>query len=515
MARITFRQGIVTHPKNTISGEQTFLRKTGDNVDLVIDVNTSSEPISVAFAHEDTDYLYTETLAVDSAWTDIVAGQDYWLYWDINLTTGHLSRGSTTLEPMYQPTQPSAAQRIDGQMWYNTNTNVFSVWQGSVWIEIVRVMAARVSNGTQFQSLSINANANEFSGTQVGIFAGQRFGRNVGSLVFNNAGRAIRSGIRRQFFTTEDKFLTGVPTGASLRIGNTVISGEAQCAIAAYQIVQYDDYNSICLANAFNQGMKLFGVVEFDVEIGETASFVTEGIIFNEAWNWEELGAEVNAPLYIDNQSKEFTLVKGIADIPPVGVVIGNKEVYFAPRLFPQLEVSDGNDAGLTAEQLAQLNSLITKVDNNTATIASQQSVLDQLTDNVEDISELAAELRTDVDDKLPLSGGTLTGPLELLDGIPPQDSHAVSKGYVDSVSGGYQTTFVATDWTDPIGTTNTRQLLIAADEHKLPIGRYYDLIMLNQVNRRILIDYSVNIDDGLITIQTAGNPFAGSLRIV
>ena len=66
MAKISFRQGIVSHPKNT-SGQQTFLVKSGNNVNIVLDASTSAEPITIAFSHGEADNLYTESLSVSSA----------------------------------------------------------------------------------------------------------------------------------------------------------------------------------------------------------------------------------------------------------------------------------------------------------------------------------------------------------------------------------------------------------------------------------------------------------------
>jgi len=138
MAKISFRQGIVSHPDNTVAGTQTFLHKTGNDVDLVLDANSSSIPIIITFAHQTTDYLFTESQSVTSAWSDIPTSQDSWLYWELDLNTGLLERGITTLEPLYQQSQPSASQRIVGQMWFDTSNNLFRVWQGSIWLEVVK-----------------------------------------------------------------------------------------------------------------------------------------------------------------------------------------------------------------------------------------------------------------------------------------------------------------------------------------------------------------------------------------
>lgn len=515
MAKISFRQGIVSHPDNTVAGTQTFLHKTGNDVDLVLDANSSSIPIIITFAHQTTDYLFTESQSVTSAWSDIPTSQDSWLYWELDLNTGLLERGITTLEPLYQQSQPSASQRIVGQMWFDTSNNLFRVWQGSIWLEVVRVMAAKVANGTSFQSLSINADANNFKGTQVGSFSGQRFTRDVGSLVYNSAGKAIKSGVGNQFFTTEDLFLTGVPTGASLKINNQLITGTTVCPVAAYQLVQFNDYNEICLINTFEQGTKVFGIVETDAVTGEVINFVTEGIIFNENWNWESAGVAVNTPLYVDNTTKTLSTTNSISDNPPVGVVLGNKEVYFAPRLFPQVELTVTSGSGLTTAQLQQLNDATTATDTNTASLNQLISTLSALSERVTLNEEELAELETGTGSALPLTGGVLTGPLTLPVTVPTEDQHATTKSYVDDLERGYQGLISAAAWSAPSGPFSERIITIPQTTHLREIGIYYNVIAFETTsNRRISFDYSVDVTTGNITLYTTGLPFTANIRI-
>jgi len=511
MAKISFRQGIVSHPKNT-SGQQTFLDKINNNNSVTLDIgaNTSADPVVVTFAHGDTDYLYTESKSVTMAWTGCSTGQDYWLYWELDLNTGEMVRDKTTREPLTQATQPGPSHRVPGQMWFDTTNMVYKEWQGSVWLEVVRVIAAKLSNGTIFQSFSASADMQDYEGTQIGTQLGQRLRRRAGSLVYNKSGKAIKSGKDRQFFTTEDQFLTGVPTGASLRINNNIITGTAQCPIAAYQIVQYNEYNKICLASVYEQGDKLFGIVESDIETGEIASFVTEGIVFNEEWDWVTAGVPVNTPVYIDTITKKLTTTKNIADKPPVGMIIGKQEIYFAPRLFPTVSVIVSGGGGMTAAQQTALADVIQLADINAAYITSHAIEFDALKDRVAtneaDITALEDLMPTFVEK----AGSEMTGYLTLAESEPNMPYHATPKQYVDKLTTGFQATFDSGHWS---GTT-AKYIVIPASIHGMPLGIIYDVIVFDDMGNRLSSEYTVNDTTGEVILHTNGPAFSGKYRI-
>lgn len=326
MAKLTFRQGVVRH-QGGLGPAQGFLSLVGDDVNLIV----SPDFTVITFVHGTTNYLYTESVSITSAWGPFVPPTDYWLYWDLNLSTGVVTRGSTTLEPIESPSQPGSP--ATGQMWFNTVTNLWFAFTGSSFTEVVRVFACKLTAGTTFTSVS--ASTPDFRGTQVGLTTTQK----VGSLVFGSAGNPLRKGTGNQFFTTEDDFLTGVPTGASLRIESITVTGQATEVIPAYYVVQYDDFDMIGLADPFQQGLKLFGIVEGDVTTGEVTNFVIQGSITNEAWDWEAAGALANAALFV-GPTGELVLLPSIPNQLPVATVIGKQEILFAPALFPQVSLA-------------------------------------------------------------------------------------------------------------------------------------------------------------------------------
>jgi len=510
MARISFRQGIINYPRNEIDGSQTFLEVgDGQDVNLVVNTGTSSDPVLITFVHGKADYLYTELVNINSAWSNFSSAQIQYLYWDMDTITGVVTRGQTDLLPIISSRQPAKNRRVQGQMWFNTRRNIWFEYSGEVWIQVIRVFAAKYNVGNSFESLSVTPNES-FGGTQVDIMLGDRFSKNVGSLVFNSDGLAIKSGKDDQFFTTEDTFLTGAPTGASNKIANRIINGRAVEPIAAFHVVEFKNYNEIVLAKPTTQGERIFGIVDIDLDVGESATLTLEGLIYNEQWDWEAAGATVNNPIYISNTG-EIILTKSASTRAPVGIVIGKKQIYFAPRLFPQLTVeSMVNGNALSAAQLSQITNNSESISTINGNLSIVSSSISTLNNQVDSATQDIIGIQTTLDNKLNISGGTLTGPL-ILDGPPTTNFHAVNREYVTSTFRGIQLNINLNGWT-VFGAEFRYQ--IPAAIHGLPLNTLYDVILFNDSGQRISTSYSVNESSGLITLITSGEPFSGKIRI-
>lgn len=440
MARLTFRQGIVRHQEDT-SGNQEFLDVAGGYVTLVV----SPDPTVIAFVHGTADYLFTESTTVTNAWGPFTPGIDRWLYWDLNLVTGVRTFGSTELEPLEQPNAPTSP--FTGQMWFNTQTNMWFEFNGASWVEVVRVFSCKLDVGLVPRSASISAP--DFKGTQVGLTGLRR----VGSLVFDAAGSPIKTPDHK-FFTTEHVFTSGVPTGASLRINNVLIPGQAQQPIAAYQVVEYSAFNKLVPASPFTQGEKVYGIVEEDAVTNQVINFVTEGLIFNTNWDWVALGAVVNDPVFI-NSTGEIQLNPVIPEQLPVGVVLDRQEILFAPRLFPQVTTTGGGGGATLYTELLDTPNDFTGAASNFVKVNSAGTALEHVVDPgyltgvtwgiITGTLSSQTDLQTALDGKVSITGDTMDpganitfnlGEVLGLPAIPSAPDAAASKAYVDSLGG-------------------------------------------------------------------------------
>lgn len=131
------------------NGEFSFL--TGDNLSVMID--GSQTPVLVSFADGFNDYGavdYIQTITrKQSAWS-LPANSTSYLYVERS-SSGGLTYGSTTLEPLRQPNAPAAAT---DKMYYNTTSEKMNVYTGTYWKNILRVIVAvAVTDATRVKSI--------------------------------------------------------------------------------------------------------------------------------------------------------------------------------------------------------------------------------------------------------------------------------------------------------------------------------------------------------------------------
>ena len=163
--KIDFRQGIVSYAES--SGGQAFLQvPSAGTVNIVGDVR-------VTFAHRDANYLHIEVNTNNSAWSGIPTSGDAWLYWDIDTKTAAVTYGYTDVQPTASQTQPGTLST--NLHWFDTVNNIMKVYDGTRFLERIRVFAARI-NGTSLFPMGSNT-AKPYAGTQIGsnktVYAGQ------------------------------------------------------------------------------------------------------------------------------------------------------------------------------------------------------------------------------------------------------------------------------------------------------------------------------------------------------
>jgi len=314
---VTFSQGIVSHQTDLL-GTQQFLLQTGGNVTLSI----SPDPTILAFAHRDTHYLFTESITVANAWIGpFVSGTDYYLYWDINLSTGIRTFGNTLFEPVTASVAPINPP-IDLH-WYNTTTRIMQYWNGSSWVEVLRVFATKYESATNFISMSINSPA--FIGTQVGIVGNFQ----IGSLIFDPDGNPLKRN-KRRFFTSEDLFTTGLPSSSRVRIESFVVDGLASIPMAAYTAVSFTDFNVISPLNPVTHRTSVFGLIESEIVGGELVKVTVDGVVNNIAWDWDF----VNQQIFTDGTGQLVTVAGGYTPLPeqvPVALAIDKTTILLRP----------------------------------------------------------------------------------------------------------------------------------------------------------------------------------------
>ena len=316
MARTSFRQGIIRHTTPN------FLQLSGQAVTLLA---ATDSLIEITLAQGLKNYLYTEHQVIIDAWSGpFTSGQNYWLYWDINLASGVRTFGHTLVAPIAQSVAPPTNQLVTDLHWFDLSTNRMKVYNGNSFVEVVRVFAAKLINGTTFQSMSVRAP--DFTGTQVGL----EVPASPGALVFDSVGQPIRTG-DGAFFTTEDPFVTGIPTGASLKINSTLVPAAANQPLTKFQVVQFVGFNKVGPAAPALSNDVILGIVDRNLAATEITNISIQGLIFNEEWDFTSAG--VNAAVYV-GVGGMVSLTSVFPTQAPVGRVVDKQTILFSPSLF-------------------------------------------------------------------------------------------------------------------------------------------------------------------------------------
>lgn len=307
--KVTFRQGIARY-QTDVNANPTFLQKstTPGYVDLVV----SPDPTIIIFAHKEGTYVYEEVKTVRAAWGPISGPQTQYLYWDINLLTGELTRGMTAFSPIHSGVAP--ADPAVGQHWFDSLNTVMKVWETpGRWVEKIRVFAGYITSGSIIKPYSL--------GTQVGLSGEVE----AGNILFDAYFKPLRQ--------SDGTFLTSATTMAVPAMGTRRISFESEVTalmateyIAKNQLVKVLPGRKCALAQSIDPKSRVIGVAAEDMYLGETSVVVTFGLIRNELWNWPE--AQVGKPLFA-GPTGELTLTPAVQGVhQKVGMIYDRDAIF-------------------------------------------------------------------------------------------------------------------------------------------------------------------------------------------
>jgi hypothetical protein len=332
---INFRQGIVRRQTNLTGPD--FLRKTsmsGSSIDLIV----SPEPTVFTIAHYDANYLFEETRTIVGAWGgDAVgstngplsaSGQTQYLYWDVSLATGELTRGWTLVPPINSATEPTNPQ--PDTHWFDLVNNRMRVFRkpnptspGS-WQDKVRVFAA---------TYDATANIIPFPiGSQVGISGTEVRAGNI-ILGVNNKPLKQSDGT---FVTTESNLIIYQTSSQNVKFDMALVYAQAAEEIPKFYLVSFQPDRKIKLArSAINTNSFVSGIVVEDLHEEEVGQIVSNGVIRNEQWNWTP--EQINKPLFCGPNGDLRLAPPTIGFVQQVGYVYDQDSIYL--NLFPPVRL--------------------------------------------------------------------------------------------------------------------------------------------------------------------------------
>lgn len=309
---LNFRQGIVRY-QTDISGTPAALIKNDDDpryIDLVI----SPDPTVLTFAYGTENYTVEENRTITRAWGPFNFPVNYYLYWDVDLVTGELSRGQTQFPVLVQVDEPTVKR--EDQHWYNTDDMKMYVYDSNNarWLPKLRVFAGTFNSSAILE--------HEPLGSQVGVDETI----NSGYILYDINNEPIRT--REGYFvTTEHRLQTNIhqqlsgsnSTAFTVETRAKIVTSEN--TIPRHSLVTLISPTEVKLTNPFD-GEFISGMVSEEIYPGENGRMIFDEVVYNVYFEWPP--ESINKPLFCDSTGR-LTLTPPIsADvIQQVGWVLG------------------------------------------------------------------------------------------------------------------------------------------------------------------------------------------------
>lgn len=282
--RLNFRQGIIS--SLIVSGQPSFL--TNDSINNAVDIVILGQSfLRVTAAYGDDNYI-TEHRETVIGWGPLVWNTSWgpdpgiWtanLYWDWDFATGSVTRGFSPLQPTYgtvQPLHPS----ID-QHWFDTTTNVMKVWDGLVWQPKIRVFAGSRSDDGGGGVIS-----HQPLGSQVGITSSTDE-YEAGWVLYGMDMKALKKNDGTFFTSVTDANTYHGSFSSPVRLELLSSQAIADEAIPAWYCVTNVGDGHIMLADEDDVDRRPIGLVTQDLLPGQSSMIVTDGIVYNDQWDWD------------------------------------------------------------------------------------------------------------------------------------------------------------------------------------------------------------------------------------
>jgi hypothetical protein len=301
---VPFRQGIVKCP--VANNVQQFLTKTSTTISIV----TSAGPTLFSIAHKNSTYLHVESTPTINAWT-IPAASTYYLFIDINIRTALRTFGTVTKTPTVATTAPTVKAVND--MWFDKTTSTMKYYNGTGWVECIRVLVAKVIAGVIHPW---NAGSS-YLGTQINDYTET----NTGHIAYDADDRPLKR--TSTFFTTTDTITANTNTISSIRLEALQFYAYAEQHMPQYTVVQLSQFGAITPAGTNNTYDSAIGIIETPLEIGQYGAVTPSGVIQNANWNWPT----PNQPLYYD-EAGQLTIIAR-PGIQPIAYAVESDKILF------------------------------------------------------------------------------------------------------------------------------------------------------------------------------------------
>lgn len=316
--KLPFRQGIVRY-QTDVANTPTFLQRAtnGDFVDLIV----SPDPTIITIAHGNANYTIEESYTVRNAWGPFqTSGQTQYLYWDIDLLTGNLSRGASLYSPVSQATEPVAP--LHDQHWFDTSTMTMKVWYhpvGSIipgkWLTKIRLFAGVYSSGGIIEPY----NKGSHVGSTIPCFSGYLLKDHLGQPLRANDGT---------FLTTESQlYVTNAPNPSyPIKVETILLYAKASEYIPKFSLVTLTGGNTMHLGRSSMTDLQLTGIVNEEYYPGEVGVIIRVGVVSNDQWTFAP--ADIGKPFFCGPTGELSLTAPTSGFVQQCGIVTDKDQVY-------------------------------------------------------------------------------------------------------------------------------------------------------------------------------------------
>lgn len=318
--KVNFRQGLARYQKDA-NGNPIFLQRSnnGQYVNLVV----SPTPALIVFAQRDATYLVEESKNVNNAWGPLSGTATKYLYWDVDMLNGSLTRGFTLMAPLYTSTAPNSP--LVDQHWFDTIETVMRVWNGKAWIEKIRCFAGKITSNAIVTPLPL--------GSQAGITGDFE----AGQILLDSFGTPLRQRnpndpphVNARFVTTTSWLNVVNSSNTQIRVEQQLILGMAAEEMGKFSLIQLRPGRRLVLARSTDYTSRVAGIVIDDLNESETGVVVNSGLVRNQGWSWPD--AVINRALFC-GPTGQVTVVA-----PQTGVVQQIGFIYDANSIWMEIK---------------------------------------------------------------------------------------------------------------------------------------------------------------------------------
>lgn len=304
MMTFNFRQGIVVSQRGSVD----FISINPSNNS--IDLNANKTPLQLNFSHGNSNYYVSINNSIPNAWT---FKGDTWFYWDIDLLTGQLSRGTTKNYLGYGENFPTS--KIEDSHFFNTLTHKMYVFNSGRWIEKIRLFSGNIQNGVLYTE-TIGSQINE----QVTVRAG--------SIVFDFKNRPIprfQEDGSFEFITTETFNNFQHTNLSNMKFSGVQLRGISSVEDSKFLCVNWGGDSTLKLAD-YRDEFPAFALLSENAKTGELISIITHGFVTNKSWRW--LDPE-NTLVFLSENGEITTHVPQTHSIQNVGYIVNPFTIFF------------------------------------------------------------------------------------------------------------------------------------------------------------------------------------------